>query len=254
VSTLDVAKLFRLDGRVAIVTGASRGLGAAIARGYAAAGAKVVCASRKLEGLAPVVAQIRADGGEATAIACHMGEGPQIKQLVAQTLAAYGQIDIIVNNAGTPQRFSVTRFDESRWRKALEVDAMGPLMLISAALDALSKSDGASVINITTVGVMRPTTSSLGYGSAKAALQHATVQIAAELAPGIRVNAIAPGPFATTMMQTTDEKFLAAAANNTLQKRIAQPEEIVGAALYLASAASSFVTGSVLSVDGGLSA
>jgi NAD(P)-dependent dehydrogenase (short-subunit alcohol dehydrogenase family) len=253
VKPADVTQLFRLDGRVAIVTGASRGLGEAIAGGFAAAGAKVVCASRKLADLERVVAQIQDDGGEALAVACHMGDPAQVRALVERALAAYGRLDIVVNNAGTPQRFGIAEFDESKWHKALEVNAMGPLVLISAAIPALAKSHGASVINITTTGVQHAAQSSLGYGSAKAALTHATPRIAAELArQKIRVNAIAPGPFATRMMQTTDEKFLAAATRNTVQKRIAEPAEIVGAALFLASDASSFVTGQVLNVDGGM--
>jgi len=249
----DVNRLFSLDGRVAVVTGGSRGLGAAIARGFAAAGAAVVVASRKADACDALAAQIRTDGGDALAVACHIGDLSQIDELVAATVERFGRLDCVVNNAASALRFGVTDFDAGIWSKSLDVNLRGPVALIHAALPHLSASDGATVINILSVGGMRGSLSTLGYGTAKAALRHATESIAAELAPrGIRVNAIAPGPFATSMLGSADDDFQAGAAANTLLQRIASPEEIVGAALFLATPASSFVTGSVVTVDGGL--
>lgn len=251
----DVAQLFRLDGRVAVVTGGSRGLGASIARGLAAAGAAVVVASRRLDACETIAEQIRGDGGVATAASCHMGEPGDIAALVQTVVDRYGGLDIVVNNAATALRFGVTDLDPAAWRKALDVNALGPLVLVQAALDPLTASDAASVVNVVSTGGLRGSQSLLGYGSAKAALIHATAVLAAELAPrGIRVNALAPGPFATKMLLTTDEDFRRAAAASTLVHRIAEPDEIIGAALFLAGPASSFVTGSVILVDGGLMA
>ena len=173
--------------------------------------------------------------------------------MVAQTIEQFDRLDCVVNNAATPLRVGVIDFDDGLWHKAMDVNVWGPIRLIHEAVPYLRQSDSASVINVLSVGGQRGSMSLLGYGSAKAALRHATESIAAELAPlGIRVNAIAPGPFATTMMNTSEDTFQSDAVDRTLLKRMAAPDEIIGAALFLASAASSFVTGSVVVVDGGL--
>lgn len=249
----DVASLFSLRGRVAIVTGGTRGLGLSIARGFAGAGARVVVASRSPEACAAAAQAIVADGGDAIGVPCHLGEPDQIEALVAATVAHYGALDCVVNNAATPLRTSLTDFDMALWRKSLDVNLTGPLLLVRAALAHLADSDAATVINVLSVGGLRGSISLLGYGSAKAALRHATEVLAAELAPrGIRVNALAPGPFDTRMLRSGDDAVPADAAADTLLGRVAQPDEIIGAALFLASSASSYVTGSVVTVDGGM--
>lgn len=248
----DLDALFSLRDRVAIVTGGSRGLGLAIARGFAAAGAAVVVASRSADACATAAAEIRAEGGDASGVACHMGRPDDVDALVAETLDRYGRIDCVVNNAATPLRTSLADFDLGLWNKSIEVNLTGPLLLVRAALGALERSDLATVVNVLSVGGLRGSMSLLGYGSAKAALRHATEVLATELAPlGVRVNAIAPGPFATRMLTSGDESVPATAAADTLLGRVAEPDEIIGAALFLATRASSFVTGAVLTVDGG---
>jgi NAD(P)-dependent dehydrogenase (short-subunit alcohol dehydrogenase family) len=248
-----ISELFDMSGRVAIVTGGSRGLGLSIARGFAAAGAHVVITSRKLEACEAAASRVEAEGGSALPLACHMGEPDQIRDLVARTLAHYGRLDCVVNNAASALRFSLESLEESGWEKSLAVNLRGPLLLMQAALEPLSRSDSATIINILSVGGLRGSMSLLGYGSAKAALQHATQSAASELAArGIRVNALAPGPFATRMLQAGGPEFEDESASKTLMKRVADPDEIIGPALFLATPASSFVTGEVLVVDGGM--
>lgn len=250
---LDPATLFSLDGRVAVITGASRGLGRSMARGLAAAGATVVVSSRDAAACEAVAEEVRAEGGRATAVACHVGDPASIDALVARTLDEHGRLDCVVNNAASALRTSLADLDVGLWHKSLDVNLLGPLLLVRAALAPLERSPVASVVNVLSVGGLRGSMSLLGYGSAKAALRHATEVLAAELAPRlIRVNAIAPGPFDTRMLRGGDDDVPATAAADTLLGRVADPDEIVGAALYLASSASSFVTGSVLTVDGGM--
>ena len=209
--------------------------------------------SRKLEACEAVVAQIQAAGGQAIGVDCNISDATQVARLVARSIDHFGQLDCVVNNAATALRVGVTNFDDALWHKAMDVNVWGPIRLIHECIPFLQQSASATVINVLSVGGMRGSMSLLGYGSAKAALRHATESIAAELAPlGIRVNAIAPGPFATTMMNTSDDTFQSDAIERTLLKRMADPDEIVGSALFLATAASSFVTGSVVVVDGGL--
>jgi NAD(P)-dependent dehydrogenase (short-subunit alcohol dehydrogenase family) len=210
-------------------------------------------ASRKGEACEETVRQLRATGGDALSVPCHLGDPDQVRSLVDRTVEHYGRIDCVVNNAATALRFGVADFDTRAWAKSLDVNARGPLQLVHCALPHLQRSPDATIINVLSVGGLRGSMSLLGYGSAKALMRHATESTAAELAPhGIRVNAIAPGPFATDMLTTTAGGFQSEAIERTLLKRMADPDEIVGAAIYLATRASSYVTGATLVVDGGL--
>jgi NAD(P)-dependent dehydrogenase (short-subunit alcohol dehydrogenase family) len=253
--THDVADLFDLDGRVAIVTGGSRGLGRAIARGFARAGAKVVVASRKQEACEGVAAEIETEGGQALAVATHVGRVDEIGRLVDATVDRFGGLDILVNNAANPLGGTLTEITELAFEKSYGVNVKGPLFLAAAAIEHLASSDHAAIINVITAGAFNPGEGLGLYCSGKAALWNLTKVMAREWASrGVRVNALAPGPFETDMMAPTYAvpEFHQAIVQSTLLKRIASPDEIVGAALFLASDASSYMTGSVLPVDGGL--
>lgn len=249
----DPNELFDMQGRVAIVTGGSRGLGLSISRILAAAGARVVIASRKLEACERAADIVDSDGGSALPLACHMGDPDQVRRLVDETIAQWGRLDCVVNNAAVGLRMRLADFDEGAWEKSLAVNLRGPIQLMHYALPHLERSDAASIVNILSIGGIRGSQSLLGYGSAKAALEHATQSTAAELGPrGIRVNAIAPGPFRTDMLGSGGPELEDEMTKKTLLGRVAEPDEIMGAVLFLASRASSFVTGTVLVVDGGV--
>lgn len=256
----DLQRLFDLSERVVLITGGSRGLGASMGRGFAAAGATVVLSSRKLDACEEAANDIRDEGGEASAIACHMGDVAQVRALVDETVARYGRLDVLVNNAANPLRFGVTDATEASWDKSHDVNLRGPVFLMQAALPHLKASPsatdpscgGASIINVLSVGGFYGTPGQIAYGSAKAALWHLTRSAAKEFAPHrIRVNAIAPGPFATYMVTSGGEEFMERTASITAQKRLADPDEIIGPALLLASDAGSYLTGSCITVDGG---
>lgn len=224
-----------------------------MALGFAKAGASVVIASRKLDACEAVVAEIEAFGGRALACAVAMQNADQIRSLVDETAAAFGRIDIVVNNAGTVLDRGIAVVDESTMAGAVAVNLLAPMLLVQAALPWLEQSSNAAVINIVSVAAQKATPNRYLYPPMKAALVQATTSLAKELGPrGIRVNAISPGTFETDMVtKAFDEQARGHIARNTPLGRVAQPEEMVGPALLLASDAGSFITGHVLVVDGG---
>jgi NAD(P)-dependent dehydrogenase (short-subunit alcohol dehydrogenase family) len=250
---VDVDHLFRLDGRVAIVTGGTRGIGRAIAEGFSASGARVVVASRKAEACTETEQALRASGHEALGVPCHLGSLEDIQRLVATTVETFGGIDILVNNAANPLTEPVGNFTEAGFAKSMDVNVKGPVFLIQEALPHLMASNHASVINVVSAGAWLFSSSVSIYAAAKAAMVSFTKSMAAAYAPaGIRVNALAPGSVDTDMVRATGPEAIAAMAKACLMARNADPGEMVGPALFLASDAGSFVTGSVVHADGGL--
>jgi NAD(P)-dependent dehydrogenase (short-subunit alcohol dehydrogenase family) len=244
---------FDVAGRTAIVTGGSKGLGRAIALGFAARGARVVVAARTKHACDGVVAEVVAAGGEALAVPVDMGSVPAIDALVAATVERFGAIDIVINNAADPTLAAAADIDEATYDRIHAVNAKGPFFLAQRALPHLERSGHGSVVNIISVGVWNGGAMMQLYRSSKSALLGSTMALAKEWGPrGVRVNAIAPGTFETDMIGWMDDASRGRAIGFTPQQRIADPAEIVPAALYLASDASSFTTGSVLRVDGGM--
>ena len=250
---VDVDRLFRLDGRVALITGGTRGIGRAIAEGFGRAGARVVVASRKHEACQETERALRAAGIDAAGVACHMGSLEDVCALVAATAERFGSIDVVVNNAANALTEPIGAFTEAGVTKSMEVNVKGPIFLIQEALPYLRASDHASVINLVSAGAWLFSQSVAHYAAAKSAMVAYTKALAAGLAPdGIRVNAIAPGSVDTDMVRNTGPVATANMAGACLMRRVASAQEMVGPALFLASDASSYVTGTVLHADGGL--
>ena len=249
---------FRLDDKIAIVTGGSRGIGEAIARGFADQGAAVVISSRKQEGLDAVAKSINASGGKAVPIACHAGKPDDIAALFDRVNKELGGVDILVNNAATNPYFGpAVDISEGAFDKTLEVNLKGYFVMIQHAARQMKTAGGGSIINIASIAGIRPGPNEVTYALTKAAVINMTKGFAKELGPdGIRVNAIAPGlvetHFARVLVETKEihDRIIA----HTPLRRHGQPSEIAGAAIYFASAASSFATGATLVLDGGSSA
>ena len=248
-----ISRLFGLHGRVAIVTGGTRGIGLAIAEGFVDAGASVVVASRKADAVDRAVAQLRERGGNAVGVTAHMGDLDDVQRIVDETVAAFGRIDVVVNNAATALTQPIGSFTADAWAKVNDVNLRGPVFLVQAALDHLLASPHASVINVISAGAYLPSTNTAMYAAAKLALLSYTRTTAAEFATrGIRVNAIAPGTVETDMVTNNTPEAQGRMAQASFMRRMASPEEMVGPALFLASDASSFVTGQCVIADGGL--
>ena len=250
--------LFDLTGRTAIVTGGTRGIGRAIAEGFICAGANVVVASRKADACAETEAHLNAlvageSAGAALGVPTHMGELASLDALVAATVERFGGIDIVVNNAATGLTMPLGQFTPEAWDKQFEVNLRGPIFLIQAALPHLEASDHASVINVISAGAFLASSNVAMYAAAKAALMSFTRSMGAGLASkGVRVNALAPGTVDTDMVRANSPEAQAAMAAASPMKRAANPEEMVGPALLLASDAGSFMTGQCILADGGM--
>jgi len=250
--------LFDLSDRVALVTGGTRGLGRAMAQGLAEAGARVVLTGRKPESCERAAAEVaEASEGVVQGRACHMGDWDQIDALVDAIYAEQGRIDVLVNNAGiNPIFMPVAEITREYWDKVYGVNLTGPVRLAGRVAPRMGENGGGSIVNVITAGAYNGGPGVGVYTSCKAALLNFTRVMASEWASlGVRVNAIAPGPFDTDMMRGAAKAvpdWFERSANATMQKRVADPRELVGTLLYLASDASSFVTGEDLLIAGGM--
>jgi len=246
------AQLFDLAGKVALVTGGSRGLGREMALAFARSGADVVVASRKLESCRETAAEIEALGRAALAHACHVGAWNEIDGLVEAAYARFGKVDILVNNAGmSPLYPSLDQVSEALWDKVLAVNLKGPFRLSALVGARMQKGGGGSIINVSSIAAERPTPTETPYAAAKAGLNAITVAFAQAYGPKVRVNAIQAGPFLTDISKAWPPQVEEFLASRAALARAGRPDEIVGTALYLASDASSFTTGAIIRVDGG---
>lgn len=247
------ADLFDLSGRVALVTGGSRGLGREIVLAYAAAGADVIIASRRQESCDALAAEVlETTGRRALPVAAHVGRWSDMDTLARTAYDEFGRVDVLVNNAGMSPRYDdVTEVSEELWDKTLGVNLKGAFRLTALIGARMAAGEGGSIINVSSVAARHPKPEVIPYAAAKAGLNAMTQGFAHCWGPNVRVNAILPGSFLTDISLAWDEEAFAAESAGYAMRRGGRPEEIVGAALYLASGASSFTTGALLDVDGG---
>lgn len=248
------AEMFDLTGKVAVITGGSRGIGRAVAEGLATAGADVVIASRKAEVCERAAAEIAtATGRRAVGVGCHVGRWDGCDRLVDTVYAEFGRCDVLVNNAGmSPLYDDLTSVTQELYDKVHAVNARGPFRLSALIGARMAQGDGGSIINVTTAGSLRPGTSELPYAMAKAGLNALTLGLAGAWAPKVRANLVLPGAFDTDIAKAWGEEFKAAAERVNPMQRIGQPEDMVGICVFLASDAASYVNGAQVLVDGGL--
>jgi NAD(P)-dependent dehydrogenase (short-subunit alcohol dehydrogenase family) len=248
-------EIFDLSGKVALITGASRGIGEAIARLLAAYGARVIVSSRKIDGCEAVAASIREQGGDATAMACHVGEMAQIEQIFGDIQQKFGRLDILVNNAAANPYFGhILDTDLAAYDKTVDVNIRGYFFMSIAAGKMMKEQGGGVILNTASVNGISPGAMQGIYSITKAAVISMTKAFAKECGPlNIRVNALLPGltetKFASAL--TSNEKILKTALRQIPLGRTAQPEEMAGTVLYLVSDASSYTTGTTITVDGG---
>ncbi len=251
-----IKKLFNLDGKVAIVTGASKGIGEAMARGLAEHGAKVVISSRKQEAVDAVAEVFGKDGLEAIGVACHVASEEQCQQLIDTTVEQYGRIDILINNAGTNPYFgAIQDMPKGVYQKTMDINLNAPMHLSNLCYPHMKQQGGGSIIHISSIEGLHATAKFAAYNVSKAGLIMLAQNQAAEWGvDNIRVNVICPGLVKTKLSQMLwqDERNLQAFQKNIPLGRMAQPDEMAGLAVFLASEASSYMTGAVLVNDGGI--
>jgi NAD(P)-dependent dehydrogenase (short-subunit alcohol dehydrogenase family) len=248
------AELFDLTGKVAVVTGGSRGIGRAVAEGLATAGADVVVASRKVEACERAAAEIAAaTGRRALGVGCHVGRWEDCDRLVETVFDELGRCDVLVNNAGmSPLYDDLTAVTEELYDKTHAVNARGPFRLSVLIGARMAAGDGGSIINVTTAGSLRPGTDDLPYAMAKAGLNAMTLGLAGAWAPKVRVNLVLPGAFDTDITKAWGEDVKETAGRLNPMQRIGRPPDMVGVCVFLASDAASYVNGAQVLVDGGL--
>jgi NAD(P)-dependent dehydrogenase (short-subunit alcohol dehydrogenase family) len=246
--------LFDLTGKVAVVTGGSRGLGLEMCRAFARRGAAVVVASRKLDNCEAVAAELTAaTGRDAVGLACHVGRWADCDRLVEQVHERFGRADVLVNNAGmSPLYPSLPEVTEDLWDKVFDVNVKGAFRLSTLFAERMAAAGSGSIINVSSIAAVQPGSNELPYAAAKSALNTLTLGFARAYAPHVRVNCIMPGMFLTDIAKAWSPDAVAGAGQIVPLGRAGGAEEIVGTALYLASDASSYTTGAVIKVDGGL--
>jgi len=245
-----VDPLFGFEDKVVLITGGSRGLGLAMAQAFAARGAHLIIASRKLENCERAAEELRERGRRALAVACHVGRWSEIDALVDRSYAEFGRVDVLINNAGmSPVAPSSVAVSEELVDKVYALNFKGPFRLSALVGSRMAAGSGGSIINISSYGSLRPQPEYAPYAGAKAALNALTLAHAIEYAPKVRVNAILPGSFRTDIARhwPADKE----SKTDAVLRRFGKPEEIVTTALYLASDASAFTTGALIRVDGG---
>ena len=247
------AELFDLTGKVAVVTGGSRGIGRAVAEGFATAGADVVIASRKYDNCVTAAEEITAaTGRRALPVACHVGRWEDADALIDAVYGEFGRCDVLVNNAGmSPLYPDLPSVTEELYDKVHAVNARGPFRLSALFGSRMAEGDGGSIINVSTAGSYRPMPSDLPYAMAKASLNALTLGLAGAWAPKVRANLVLPGAFDTDITDAWSPEMKAQAGAMNPMKRIGVPHDMVGVCLFLASDASAYVNGAQLLVDGG---
>lgn len=248
--------LFSLADKVALVTGGSRGLGREMVLAFARRGADVVIASRKLDACEALARQVRDETGRrALPVACHVGRWSDCDRLAEAAWSHFGRVDVLVNNAGMSPLFSsLGELSEALYDKVLSVNLKGPFRLSSLIGTRMMAGDGGSIINVSSTAAIQPSPAEAPYAAAKAGINNMTVSMARAFAPKVRVNCLMPGPFGTDISQAWSPEVVKAIERQVPLRRIGRPDEIVGAALFLASRAGSYTTGTIVKVDGGAAA
>ena len=247
-------ELFRFDGKVAVITGGSRGLGKSMALALAERGADVVVASRKLDNCEEVADQIRSMGRRALAVGCHVGHWEDLNQLAEDAFKEFGKVDILINNAGmSPLYPKLSAVTEDLFDKVVGVNLKGPYRLSALIGERMmAQEDGGCIINVSSNAATHPSPNAEPYGACKAGINSLTMSLAHAFAPKVRVNCIQPGPFLTDISKAWDlESFNRSAKTNIALQRGGEPDEVVGAALYLAGPTGTYTTGAVIPIDGG---
>ncbi len=241
---------FDLTGKIALITGGSRGLGLQMVRAFAAHGADLIIVSRKLEACEAAAQEVRALGRRALAISAHVGKWDEIDRMIETAYAAFGRIDILVNNAGMSPRAASHEVTEALFDSVLNLNFKGPFRLGSQVAKRMADGDGGVIINVSSSGALIPLPQVVVYSGAKSALNAMSKSFAHEYGPKVRVNTLSAGPFLTDIAKAWTQEARENASNAL--GRPGRPEEVVTTALYLASPASSFTTGALVQVDGGM--